>query len=174
MPEIQPPDHIDLDGSPATDAMPDPRASEKQHFHLGDFDGPLDLLLFLIRKSEVNIYDIPIASITEQYLSYLNIATKVDLSDAVAVKGKPVAASASVSIGASPLPGVTVKVLTQQRTKNVNIWVNVGSAVTGSGGVATISIPAKSITMDQQLIKAIFVGDDTYGGSADTATVHRQ
>ena len=53
--------------------------SEKQHFHLGDFDGPLDLLLFLIRKSEVNIYDIPIASITEQYLSLLAFATRVDL-----------------------------------------------------------------------------------------------
>jgi segregation and condensation protein A len=52
---------------------------EKQHFHLGDFDGPLDLLLFLIRKSEVNIYDIPIASITEQYLGFLSFATKVDL-----------------------------------------------------------------------------------------------
>jgi segregation and condensation protein A len=54
-------------------------AGEKQHFHLGDFDGPLDLLLFLIRKSEVNIYDIPIASITEQYLSFLGFATRVDL-----------------------------------------------------------------------------------------------
>ncbi|MGA2977482.1 MAG: segregation/condensation protein A [Spirochaetia bacterium] len=53
--------------------------SQKQHFHLGDFDGPLDLLLFLIKKSEVNIYDIPIASITEQYLSFLSFATKVDL-----------------------------------------------------------------------------------------------
>ena len=53
--------------------------SEKQNFHLGQFDGPLDLLLFLIRKSEVNIYDIPIASITEQYLSFLGFATKVDL-----------------------------------------------------------------------------------------------
>ncbi len=52
---------------------------EKQHFHLGDFDGPLDLLLFLIRKSEINIYDIPIASITEQYLEFLGYATKVDL-----------------------------------------------------------------------------------------------
>ena len=52
---------------------------EKQHFHLGDFDGPLDLLLFLIKKSEVNIYDIPIASITEQYLGFLSFATKVDL-----------------------------------------------------------------------------------------------
>jgi segregation and condensation protein A len=55
------------------------RTPEKQHFHLGDFDGPLDLLLFLIRKSEVNIYDIPIASITEQYLTYLSFAAKVDL-----------------------------------------------------------------------------------------------
>ena len=54
-------------------------APEKQHFHLGDFDGPLDLLLFLIRKSEVNIYDIPIASITEQYLTYLSFAARVDL-----------------------------------------------------------------------------------------------
>jgi segregation and condensation protein A len=61
--------------------MSDASAStgEKQHFHLGQFDGPLDLLLFLIRKSEVNIYDIPIASITEQYLSFLTFAAKVDL-----------------------------------------------------------------------------------------------
>ncbi len=59
--------------------MSDTSVSQKQHFHLGDFDGPLDLLLFLIRKSEVNIYDIPIASITEQYLEYLNFATRVDL-----------------------------------------------------------------------------------------------
>jgi segregation and condensation protein A len=51
----------------------------KQHFHLGDFDGPLDLLLFLIRKSEINIYDIPIASITEQYLAFLGYAAKIDL-----------------------------------------------------------------------------------------------
>ena len=53
--------------------------TDRQHFHLGDFDGPLDLLLFLIKKSEVNIYDIPISSITEQYLSLLSYATKVDL-----------------------------------------------------------------------------------------------
>ncbi len=59
--------------------MTDLHPIEKQHFHLGDFDGPLDLLLFLIRKSEINIYDIPIASITEQYLEFLGYATKVDL-----------------------------------------------------------------------------------------------
>lgn len=53
----------------------------KSKFILEDFEGPLDLLLFLIRKSEVNIYDIPIAQITEQYLSFLELATKNNLDD---------------------------------------------------------------------------------------------
>lgn len=53
----------------------------KQHFRLGEFEGPLDLLLFLIKKNEVNIYDIPIAQITEQYLEYLAYATQVDLDN---------------------------------------------------------------------------------------------
>jgi segregation and condensation protein A len=53
----------------------------KQRFRLGDFEGPLDLLLFLIRKNEVSIYDIPISEITEQYLEYLALATKVDLDN---------------------------------------------------------------------------------------------
>ena len=59
--------------------MPDNGAPEKQHFHLSQFDGPLDLLLFLIKRSEVNIYDIPIASITEQFLSVLGWSAKTDL-----------------------------------------------------------------------------------------------
>ena len=44
---------------------------------LDHFEGPLDLLIFLIKKNEVNIYDIPIARITEQYLSHLRYATHV-------------------------------------------------------------------------------------------------
>jgi len=52
-----------------------------QQFKLDDFEGPLDLLLFLVRKNEVNIYDIPIAAITEQYLEMLNLATSVDLDE---------------------------------------------------------------------------------------------
>ena len=35
------------------------------------FEGPLDLLLYLIRKNEIDIYNIPISLITEQYLEYL-------------------------------------------------------------------------------------------------------
>ena len=55
--------------------------TEKQEFKLESFEGPLDLLLFLIKKSEINIYDIPIATITEQYIEYLNYATKIDLEN---------------------------------------------------------------------------------------------
>ncbi len=55
---------------------------EKSHkFIAGTFEGPLDLLWFLINKSEINIYDIPIAQITEQYLEYLDYAVQTDLGD---------------------------------------------------------------------------------------------
>jgi segregation and condensation protein A len=55
--------------------------TEEQIYRLGDYEGPLDLLLFLIKKAEVNIYDIPIAHITEQYLRFLDYATGVDLEN---------------------------------------------------------------------------------------------
>ncbi|MDR2370398.1 MAG: segregation/condensation protein A [Treponema sp.] len=53
-----------------------------RHFKLNEFEGPLDLLLFLIKKNEVNIYDIPIAEITEQYLQYIAYAETLDLEEA--------------------------------------------------------------------------------------------
>jgi len=43
------------------------------------FEGPIDLLLYLIKKNEVNIYDIPIAVITEQYLMYLEVMRELNL-----------------------------------------------------------------------------------------------
>jgi len=48
-------------------------------FHLEHYDGPLDLLLDLIRKHEINIHDIPIASITTQYLEYMRRAVELDV-----------------------------------------------------------------------------------------------
>jgi segregation and condensation protein A len=47
---------------------------------LGDFEGPLDLLLYLIRQEQVNIYDIPIARITDEYLRYLILMQELDLT----------------------------------------------------------------------------------------------
>jgi segregation and condensation protein A len=48
-------------------------------FHLEQYDGPLDLLLDLIRKQQINIYDIPIAKITAQYLDYMQRAAELDI-----------------------------------------------------------------------------------------------
>ncbi|QTQ14496.1 segregation/condensation protein A [Treponema parvum] len=53
----------------------------RRKYTAGEFEGPLDLLWTLIRESKVNIYDIPIAQITEQYLEYLDFAVQTDLSD---------------------------------------------------------------------------------------------
>ncbi|MFQ5951921.1 MAG: segregation and condensation protein A [Candidatus Omnitrophota bacterium] len=43
------------------------------------FEGPLDLLLFLVKKEKIDIYDIPISRITEQYLEYLELMKMLDL-----------------------------------------------------------------------------------------------
>jgi segregation and condensation protein A len=48
-------------------------------FRVNDFEGPLDLLLFLIKKNEVSIYDIPIASITEQFIAAVEENDGIDL-----------------------------------------------------------------------------------------------
>jgi segregation and condensation protein A len=58
-----------------------PRSGEARTYHLKDFEGPLDLLLFLIKQNEVSVYDIPVASITEQYLGFLDSDAQLDLED---------------------------------------------------------------------------------------------
>jgi segregation and condensation protein A len=47
--------------------------------NLDIFAGPLDLLLYLVRKEEVDIYDIPIAKITDQYISYIEMLKSLDI-----------------------------------------------------------------------------------------------
>lgn len=49
---------------------------------LSDFEGPLDLLLFFIQRDELDIYDIPIASITDEYLTYVRLLEEIDLDGA--------------------------------------------------------------------------------------------
>jgi segregation and condensation protein A len=61
-------EHADFESSP-----------DAYQVKLASFEGPLDLLLHLIRKNEVNIYDIPIALITEQYLGYIDLMQEMNL-----------------------------------------------------------------------------------------------
>jgi segregation and condensation protein A len=48
--------------------------------HLGEFAGPLDLLLYLIRQEQVDIYDIPVARITDEYLRYIQVMKQMDIT----------------------------------------------------------------------------------------------
>jgi len=53
--------------------------SEGYRVRLEAFEGPLDLLLFLIRRAEVDVADIPVARIAEQYIAYLEQIDRVDI-----------------------------------------------------------------------------------------------
>ena len=53
--------------------------SDTLNIKIGDFAGPLDLLLFLIRQEQANIFDIPIARITEKYLEYIRLISAFKL-----------------------------------------------------------------------------------------------
>ncbi len=62
---------------------PEPHAAQDDYvISLETFEGPLDLLLFLIRRAEVDVQDIPIAAITDQYLLILRQVDEVDIEQA--------------------------------------------------------------------------------------------
>lgn len=47
--------------------------------HIEDFEGPLDLLLYFIRRDELDVFDIPIAQIADEYLAYVRVLERIDL-----------------------------------------------------------------------------------------------
>ena len=49
------------------------------HVQLDVFEGPLDLLLHLIKEDKVDIYDIPISKITDQYVAYIEVMRTLNL-----------------------------------------------------------------------------------------------
>jgi segregation and condensation protein A len=53
---------------------------ENYQLKLAVFEGPFDLLLYLIKKNQIDIYDIPIATITEEYLSYIEMMENLNLN----------------------------------------------------------------------------------------------
>lgn len=69
-----------IEAIPTSSANTDSSAGRACAVKLPVFEGPLDLLLSLIRSSEVDISDIPIALISEQYLEYLNVMRSLDIN----------------------------------------------------------------------------------------------
>jgi segregation and condensation protein A len=71
-----------LDSAPSLDFsdLSDLDDDQAYEVKLEAFTGPMDLLLHLIRKQKINIYDIPIALIAKQYLEYLSLMKTLNLS----------------------------------------------------------------------------------------------
>lgn len=55
-------------------------SGDELRLQLGEFAGPLDLLLFLIKQEQANIFDIPIARITDEYVRYVRLMKRLDIS----------------------------------------------------------------------------------------------
>jgi len=72
----QPPE---MEPVPPGEAGSEAHSTAKVTFKLDAFEGPLDLLLHLIDKNEVDIYDIPIKMITDQYMEYLDLFQELEL-----------------------------------------------------------------------------------------------
>ncbi len=72
---------VDVPENPETAERDDGFESQLEDIkiRLASFEGPLDLLVHLIKKHQVNVYDIPIALITQQYLEYLGLMQELNL-----------------------------------------------------------------------------------------------
>ena len=76
--------------------------------NLPAYEGPLDLLLDLIRKQEIDIHNIPIAKITEQYLDYLHQLEKLDIdvsADFIYMAATLIHIKSKMLLPADPLAG---------------------------------------------------------------------
>ena len=69
---------INVSGS-APEIVPD-HTTDDLKIVMGEFEGPLDLLLHLIRQEQVSIYDIPVARIADEYLRYLTLMQDMDIA----------------------------------------------------------------------------------------------
>ena len=98
--------------------------------HLEVFEGPLDLLLFLIKKNDLDVYNIPIAQITREYLAYLDMMKELNLdmageflvlaSTLIAIKARtllPAPEEAEEAEGPDPRAELVQKLLEYQKFK---------------------------------------------------------
>lgn len=76
----QQPEQLVFDFNKETPQIFAERNDEELKIKIGEFAGPLDLLLFLIRQEQANIFEIPIAKITDEYLRVIRLMEKLDIS----------------------------------------------------------------------------------------------
>ncbi len=105
----------------------------RRKFKLKDFEGPLDLLLYLINRNDMSIYDIHIASITEQYLECLREEDEIDLDELsefynlaatlLLIKSRMLnpAATTSADDEEDPRRGLIEKLIEYQKVKKLSL-----------------------------------------------------
>lgn len=74
------PEQLSFDFESVQPQILDDNRAEELKLRLGEFAGPLDLLLYLIKQEQANIFDIPIARITDEYLKYIRLMKSLDIS----------------------------------------------------------------------------------------------
>lgn len=97
---------MDENPSVALDPVEQPEGERTPRYRLPVFEGPLDLLLYLIQKNEIDIYDIPVALITEQYNEHLDRMRELDLdiaADFILMAATLIQIKSRMLLPASPL-----------------------------------------------------------------------
>lgn len=79
-PQQQPTEQLTFDFLTEKPHIVASRSTDEINLELGAFAGPLDLLLFLIKQEQANIFDIPIARITDAYLQYIRLMKRLDVA----------------------------------------------------------------------------------------------
>ncbi len=90
---------------------------------MGEFAGPLDLLLYLIRQEQVDIYDIPVARITDEYLRYLRLMQELDIAvagDFLVMAATLIEIKSRMLLPRDPLADATAEELIDPRSELVN------------------------------------------------------
>jgi segregation and condensation protein A len=90
---------------------------------MGEFQGPLDLLLYLIRQEQVDIYDIPVARITDEYLRYLQLMQELDIAvagDFLVMAATLIEIKSRMLLPRDPLADATEEELLDPRSELIN------------------------------------------------------
>jgi len=143
--------------------------SQPYTFRLGGFEGPLDLLLHLIKKNELDIMDIPIALITEQYLEYLKLMKILNLdvagdyllmaSTLLHIKSKmllPSPSSEEEEEGEDPRAELVRKLLEYQKYKEAAVDLDKKPRLDRDVFIRTAPMDTKEIAEEERIEVSLF------------------
>jgi hypothetical protein len=99
----------------------------------------------------------------------------LSLSDAVATKNSGAVARAGLKeADGAALPGKTIEFYAQENVRGSLVYSLIGTATTGSDGVATLTMPTKYLSKSRRPIRAVFASDDSFVSSSVDAFAYRQ